>query len=92
MWVGATVSADRKYVNLGMVPQFTQVTSVQNFPIYFAGGFVGSDNAGGEVTTRPPLDPGIKGGSAEPPMLVSTSAPFRGILAAPGMTKLAALD
>lgn len=90
--LGATVSADRKYVNLNMSGGQTAVTSVQTFPIYFAGGFVSTAGAGGMFADRSVQDPGAAAASRTSPVIVSTSAPLEGILARAGMTRLSGLD
>lgn len=90
--VHAVVSGDRKYVHLGMAPQQTVVTGVTNFVFFTQGGFVGSPGAGGTATNRPPPDPGgFRGGGSSPPPAAATSAPLTGVLATPGMTRLAGL-
>lgn len=90
--VGAVVSADRKYVGLNMGVSETRVTGVQNFPVYFAGGFAGAPGAGGQTGTRPVLDPNLKGPSGEPVLVVSASPPLAGVLAREGMTRLGGLE
>jgi hypothetical protein len=89
--VSATVSADNKYVNLNMVPRQTAVLGVQNFVFVTEGGFVGTPGAAGGITNRPPADPGLRGSSPNPPPGIPISAPLTGVLARPGMTRLAGL-
>jgi hypothetical protein len=91
MAAGATVSADKKYVNLNMAPQQQALLGVQNFPVYAQGGFVSADNATGVWTNKFIPDPGRVGMSRNPPVVVSTSAPLQGILGQPGMTRIASL-
>lgn len=91
----AVVSADRKYVNLNLSASQSAVSGVQVFPIYFAGGFVGSSNPfGSTANTSNGLreDPGIKGSSPEAELLVSKSAPLEGVLGVQGMTRLVRFD
>jgi|GEM_PF-2161983 len=61
--VGPTVSADRKYVTIGMNPQVRQVITITNQPI-----FLGAGPAGGAVpaamapaATTPPRMPSMAG-------------------------------
>lgn len=89
--IHATVSPDNKFVTLGAASNQTLVTGVTNFIFVTQGGFVGSPGAAGSTTNRPPIDPGIRGSSNNPPPAQATSAPLTGILAQPGMTRLAGL-
>jgi general secretion pathway protein D len=46
LWVQAVVSADRKYVQLNLVPQLTQLTGVQNFVFQTTADNTGGNNGG----------------------------------------------
>jgi len=88
---GATVSSDRKTVQLNMVPQQSAVIGVVNFIFVTEGGFVGTPGSAGGTTNRPPVDPGIRGSSPTPPSAATASAPLTGVLGQSGMTRLGGL-
>lgn len=87
----ATVTPDKKYVQLNAAPQQQTLLGVQNFPVYAQGGFLSTTNATGYWTNKFIPDPGRQGMTRTPPLLVSTSEPLQGILAQEGMTRVAPL-
>lgn len=92
---GVVVSGDRKYVHLNLGVTESRVSGVQTFPVYFAGGFVGSMGAWGREANGGGGsfgDPGVSGGSLNPPVMVSSSGPLAGVLAREGMTRLVRFD
>lgn len=81
LWVQAVVSSDRKYVQLNLIPQLRQLTSVQNFVIQAAAG--GAGVGGGS---------GIAQGTIQLPtqrytgLVTSTSVPDGGTVLLGGLT------
>lgn len=81
LWVEAVVSSDRKYVQLNLVPQLRQLTSVQNFVIQAAAG--GAGVGGGS---------GIASGTIQLPtqrytgLITSTAVPDGGTVLLGGLT------